>query len=84
MDDKTVKISKQFAEDTWELAFGDDAWNKDYTDEDVSRKLAEYSEKALAWDTMYEKLIPPDGEDTEENYELREKMDEQILAVANK
>ena len=92
MSDVTIVLSKHevvldrvFAEDTWELAFGDDAWNKDYTDEDVYQKLAEYSGKSLAWDTMYERLLPPDGndaDDTEENYELREKMDTIMATLA--
>jgi hypothetical protein len=85
MEDRTLTISKHevvidrmFAEDTWELAFGDGAWENQYTDEDVFQKLKEYEQKALAWDTMYAGLLPPDGndaDDTEENYELREKMD---------
>ena len=83
--DRTLTISKHevvlnrmFAEDTWELAFGDGAWTNQYEDEEVYQKLKEYEQKALAWDTMYEGLLPPDGndsDDTEENYELREKMD---------
>ena len=85
MSDITIMLSKHevvldrmFAEDTWELAFGDNAWEKGYTDEDVYQTIKEYSEKALAWDTMYEELLPPDGnemEDTEEHYEMREMMD---------
>jgi len=84
-EDRTLTISKHevvidrgFAEDTWELAFGTNAWTNKYTDEDVYHKLNEYRCKALAWDTMYTGLLPPDGndaDDTEENYELREKMD---------
>ncbi len=84
-EDKTITISKHevvldrtFAEDTWELAFGDSAWDKEYPDEDVYQKLKEYEQKALAWDAIYEELLPPDGndmDDTEENFELREKMD---------
>ena len=82
--DRTITISKHevvvdgvFAEDVWELAFGDDAWTKQYTDEEVLSKLREFSDKALAWDTMYEKHSPnwELNEDTEEDYEMREKMD---------
>ena len=82
--DKTVTISKHevvlnrmFAEDAWELAFGDNAWENGYTDEDVYHTLKSFSKKALAWDTMYEDHQPPvvEEEDTEENYEMREKMD---------
>lgn len=92
MKDRTITITQHevvidlmFVEDTYEMAFGDDAWNKDYTSSDVYQKLSEYSEKALAWDTMYEKLLPPDGndaEDTEEKYELREKMDTHLKALS--
>lgn len=73
-----VVLDRAFAEDTWELAFGDNAWENDYTTYEVWQKLKEYEQKALAWDTMYEELLPPDGndmDDTEESYELREKMD---------
>jgi hypothetical protein len=79
-----VVIDKQFAEDTWELCFGDGAWTNQYTAEDVLGKLEEYEQKSFAWDTMYKGLLPPDGndaDDTEENYELREKMDTFIATV---
>jgi len=91
MSDVTIMLSKHevvldrmFAEDTWELAFGDDAWENGHTDEDVYQKLKEFSKKAFAWDTMYEEHQPKDSsieqswladEDTQENYDLREKMD---------
>jgi hypothetical protein len=84
MSDITIMLSKHevvldrmFAEDTWELAFGDDAWEKGYTDEDVYQKLRSDNAKALAWDTMYEDHKSPvvEEEDTEEKYEMREKMD---------
>ena len=65
MEDETVTISKHevvldrmFAEDTWELAFGDGAWTNQYTDEDVFQKLREYETKAFCWDTFYEWLDP--------------------------
>ena len=83
-EDRTLTISKHevvldrlFAEDVWELAFGDNAWENDYPDEDVLHTLKEYSVKALAWDAMYEDHQPPvvEEEDTEENYEMREKME---------
>ena len=78
-----VVLDRMFAEDTWEMAFGDDAWNKGYTDEDVYQKLKEYERKARAWDTMYEDHQPPvvEEEDTEENYEMREKMDSFLESV---
>ena len=81
--DRTITISKHevvldrmFAENVWELAFGDNAWESGYTDEDVYHTLKKYSAKALAWDSMYKESQPNDADqDTEENYELREKMD---------
>jgi hypothetical protein len=91
--DRTITISKHevvldrmFVEDVWELAFGADAWTKQFTDEEVSSKLREFSDKALAWDNMYEGLLPPDDndmEDTEENYETREKMDKYLSHYPN-
>ena len=80
--DRTLTISKHevvldrmFAEDTWELAFGDNAFENDFTDADVLHKLKEFSKKALAWDTMYQEAQPDDNEDTQKNYDLREKME---------
>ena len=83
MSDVTIVLSKHevvldrmFAEDTWELAFGDNAFENDFTDADVLHKLKEYSLKAFAWDTMYEEHQPNDeDEDTQEDYDLREKME---------
>ena len=83
MSDITIVLSKHevvldrmFAEDTWELAFGDNAWENDYTDADVLHKLKEFSHKALAWDTMWEEHQPNDvDEDTQHDYDLREKME---------
>jgi dienelactone hydrolase len=83
MSDITIVLSKHevvldrmFAEDTWELAFGDNAWENDYTDADVLHKLKEFSHKAHAWDTMWEEHQPNDeDEDTQADYDLREKME---------
>ena len=90
-EDRTLTISKHevvldrlFAEDVWELAFGDNAFENDYTDEDVLNTLKGYSAKAFAWDTMYEEHMPNDvDEDTEEDYELREKMDTYLRSCKN-
>ena len=40
-----------FREEVYELAFGDDAINKSYTNEEVLEKLREFSDKALAFDS---------------------------------
>tara|TARA_Y100000310_G_scaffold335448_1_gene417553 strand:+ start:1109 stop:1381 length:273 start_codon:yes stop_codon:yes gene_type:complete len=60
MEDRTLTLSKHevvldrmFAEDTWTLAFGADAWDNGYCDEEVYQKLKEYSNKALAWDKLF-------------------------------
>ena len=60
MEDRTLTLSKHevvlersFRDDTWELAFGDNAWEKSYSHYDVSEKLMEYSNKALAWDKLF-------------------------------
>ena len=81
-EDRTLTISKHevvldrlFAEDVWELAFGDNAFENDFTDADVLHVLKEYSAKSLAWDIMYQEAQPDDNEDTQENYDLREKME---------
>ncbi len=39
-----------FVESVYEIAFGDDAINKDYTDEQVLSKLMEYSNLALEYE----------------------------------
>lgn len=41
-----------FKERVYELAFGDDAINKDYSDDEVLAVLREFSDKALAFDEM--------------------------------
>jgi hypothetical protein len=71
-----VVLDRMFAEDTWELAFGDNAFENDFTDEDVLHKLKEFSKKAFAWDTMWNEHQPNNtDEDTQEDYDLREKME---------
>ena len=88
--DRTITISKHemvldrmFVEDVWELAFGCvDAGQ--YTDEEVLSKLREFSDKALAWDNMYQDHEQGfRDEDTEEDYEMREKMDSYLSHYPN-
>jgi len=38
---------KQFIEEVFEIAFGDNAVNNDYTREEVIKKLREFSDDAL-------------------------------------
>tara|TARA_S200002703_G_C3585808_1_gene179938 strand:- start:26 stop:172 length:147 start_codon:yes stop_codon:yes gene_type:complete len=43
---------KDFIEIIFELAFGDDAINKDYTKEEVVAKIQEYSDNALLYEEV--------------------------------
>ena len=43
-----------FVESVYEIAFGDDAINKGYTDEEVINKLLEYSNKDLEYEEIQE------------------------------
>ena len=42
-----IVVDREFVEDIFELAFGDDAINKEYTYDEVLVKLREFSDKAL-------------------------------------
>ena len=42
-----------FMEAVYEIAFGDDAINRDFTKEEVIEKLREYSDKALKFDERW-------------------------------
>ena len=44
-----VEIDK-FIENVYEIAFGDDAINKDYSFQEVIDKLREFSDNALKWE----------------------------------
>ena len=55
--DKTITLSKHevvldrdFVEEVWELAFGHDAWNKGFNDQEVLDKLKQYEAHALKWE----------------------------------
>jgi len=78
-----VVLDRVFAENIWELALGVDSWENDYTDEDVYQKLKEYEQKALAWDAMYDKNLYDVDADTQEDYDLREKMDSYFACYPN-
>tara|TARA_R110002051_G_scaffold244214_1_gene304132 strand:+ start:80 stop:295 length:216 start_codon:yes stop_codon:yes gene_type:complete len=45
-----------FMEAIYEVAFGDDAINRDFTKEEVLEKLREYSDKALKFDELGESI----------------------------
>ena len=58
------------------MRFSDNAWEDGYTDTDVLHTLKEYETKARAWDTMWGEHQPNDvDEDTQADYDLREKME---------
>ena len=90
-EDRTLTISKHevvldrmFAEDVWELAFYPQVDFMQYTDEEVLSKLREFSDKAHAWDKMYRDHEQGfRDEDTEEDYEMREKMDKYLSHYPN-
>ena len=61
--DRTVTLSKHevvldrdAAEDIWEVAFGADAFEKGYTDQEVLKVLRSFSDKALKYDTIRDML----------------------------
>ena len=54
-----IITDKEFKEEVFEIAFGDRAINKEYSNEEVINKLREYSDKALEveeWTKKKEKL----------------------------
>jgi hypothetical protein len=57
LEDKTITLNKHevvldrdFVEEVWELAFGHDAWNKGFNDQEVLDKLKQYEAHALKWE----------------------------------
>jgi hypothetical protein len=85
LTDEEMAQVPQVAFDIWELAFGDNAFENGYSDDEVLAKLKEFSDKALAWDAMYEEHQPEEDENlcdyAEEDYELIEKMDSYLKSV---
>lgn len=53
MSDKEM-TDKEFIEQVYEIAFGDNAINRDFTKEEVLAELSEFSAKALEFDEMLE------------------------------
>jgi len=45
-----VKTKDQFIEEVYEIAFGDDAINRDYSMPEVLERLMEFSDNALKWE----------------------------------
>jgi hypothetical protein len=45
--EQATRENRPFKEDVFEIAFGDDAIDKDYTQEEVTKKLREFSDLAL-------------------------------------
>tara|TARA_R100000231_G_scaffold8490_1_gene11247 strand:+ start:39 stop:254 length:216 start_codon:yes stop_codon:yes gene_type:complete len=49
-DFEQVKTKDQFIEEVYEIAFGDDAINRDYSMPEVLERLMEFSDNALKWE----------------------------------
>lgn len=43
---------RKFIEDVFELAFGDDAINRDFSHDEVLARLREFSDKAIEYEIM--------------------------------
>ena len=59
----------QFIEEIYELAFGDNAINRDFTQEEVIAELKKFSDDALKWDDIpyVDKVrLDPDFEPTDQ------------------
>jgi len=70
MDDRTVHLSKHevvldrtAAGEIWEVAFGADAWENEYPDDEVIKVLQSYEKKAQKYDQLIEALGLPVEED---------------------
>ncbi len=57
MEDRQIVLSKHevvldrdFVEEVWELAFGHDAWEREFSDDEVLEKLKQYEAHALKWE----------------------------------
>jgi len=48
----TIKALNTFLEKTFEIAFGDNAINRDFTMKEVVEKLQEYSDNALKYEEL--------------------------------
>jgi len=49
-----VTTQEQFIEEVYEIAFGDDAINRDYSMVEVLDRLMEFSDNALKWEEQAE------------------------------
>ena len=59
----------QFIEEVYEIAFGDNAINRDFTQEEVIAELKKFSDDALKWDNIpyIDKVrLDPDFEQTDQ------------------
>ena len=55
--DDIIEMEQEFVEDIFEIAFGDDAINKEYTHEEVVKKIRSYSDNELTLVETCEKLL---------------------------
>ncbi|MCP3684432.1 MAG: hypothetical protein GY861_17270 [bacterium] len=61
-------MTMNFKEEVFELAFGDNAINKDYSEEEVLKKLREFSDKALKYEEENKMTITKAMEDALYDY----------------
>lgn len=52
MQDKQAAATQKFIEDIFEIAFGDNAINRDFSYEDVTKTLKEFSEKSWQYEQL--------------------------------
>ena len=68
--------NREFIEACYDLAYGDSEYGYEAGLEGVLKVLRDHSDKSFAWETMLEEHQPDDNdEDTQEDYDLREKME---------
>ena len=51
------QIKKEFIENVMEIAFGDNAINRDFTQQEVLDKLRGHSDNALKWEEAEDDLV---------------------------
>ena len=81
--EERAMTEKEFIEACYDLTFGDSKIARTFSFQVVLKVLRDYSEKSFAWETMLEEHQPDDDEDTQEDYDLREKMETYLRSCTN-
>ena len=82
--EERAMTDKEFIEACYDLAYGDSKIARTFSFQAVLKVLRDYSDKSFAWETMLEEHQPDDdGEDTQEDYDLREKMETYLRSCTN-